>query len=56
MNASFEIPNKLQHGWDNGGNIQSIVDIFPTYIEEILLHEEYEDVDENLDKWKWWRE
>ena len=41
--ASFTIPNISQHWWDLDGNIQWVEDVFPTDVEDILLHEEYLD-------------
>ena len=39
-----------QDGWDLDGNIQWVEDVFPTDVEDILLHEEYENFDGYLDE------
>ena len=43
--ASFTMPDISQHGWDLDGNIQWVENIFQTDMEDILLHEEYENLD-----------
>ena len=48
--ASFTVPDISQHGWDLDGNIQWVEDVFPTDMEDTLLHEEYENLDEYFDE------
>ena len=48
--ASFTMPGISQHGWDLDGNIQWVENVFQTGMEDILLHEEYENLDEYLDE------
>ena len=49
-NATIEMPDITEHGWDLNGNIDWIVESFPQDVEDILLHEEYEDLDDYLDE------
>ena len=44
------MPEISQYGWDLDRNIQWVEDVFPTDVEDILLHEEYEKLDEYLDE------
>ena len=48
--ASFTIPDITQHGRDLYINIHWAEDVFPTDVDDILLHEEYENLDEYLDE------
>ena len=50
MSKSFKNPNISQQGWVLNINIQRGEDVFPTDMGDILLHEEYENIDEYLDK------
>ena len=50
MIANIEMPDITQHGWDVNGNINWVEEVFPTDVEDILLHEEYEDLDDYLDE------
>ena len=50
MSKSFKKPNISQQGWDLKVNIQRVEDVFPTDMGDILLHEEYEKIDEYLDE------
>ena len=50
MIANIEMPDITQHGWDVKGNINWVEEVFPTDVEDILLHEEYEDLDDYLDE------
>ena len=52
--ASFTMLGISQHGWDFNGNIQWAEDVFPTDVEDILLHEEYQKHWWILRR-KWWR-
>ena len=50
MTANIEMPDIKQHGWDVNRNINWVEEAFPTDVEEILLHEEYEDLDHYLNE------
>ena len=48
--VSFTMPDISQREWDLDGNIQWVENVFQTDMEDILLHEEYENLDEYLDE------
>ena len=50
MIANIEILDITQHGWDVNGNMNWAEEVFLTDVEDILLHEEYEDFDDYLDE------
>ena len=49
-NSTIEMPDIAEHGWDINGNIDWTGEVFPEDIENILLHEEYEDLDDYVDE------